>query len=228
MNITDIIQKFGVEHLGRYYSIYRGMVIDDQDPLHLSRLKVYIPTIQRGLEIWALPKGIYGSLGSGIRGFIPKVGEVVYITFEMGDPLKPYWEYHSWAQGEVPKDFEDNDTMGIVTLNGTKILLSEKSGTLTIQVQNNINIKVINQDGGKITFNDGEVGLPESTKIVERLNLIEKAITSLQNTIMPVKPNAAAPISDGTSILTALLTWQPNLKETKSNDIESKEIFQKN
>lgn len=226
MDLVEIIQRFGLEHLGRYYSIYRGIVRENDDPLHLSRVKVYIPSIQRGLEIWALPKSVYGTFGAGIRGPIPKIGEVVYITFEMGDPLKPYWSYHGWARGEVPSEFGDNNTIGIVTPNGNKVLLSDDNGTLTIQVQNNINIKVVN-DEGKITFNDGEVGVPESTKLVDRLNLIESAINNLQTIISVLKPSGPATGADGTSLLTALLGWQPNLSKTLSSDIESKEIFQK-
>lgn len=244
-SLVEIIQKFGVEHLGRYYSIYRGVVSDDQDPVHLSRVKVVVPSL-KGLELWALPRDVYGTYGAGIRGPIPKKGEVVYVTFEMGNPMKPYWSYHGWAQGEVPVDFEDNTAMGVITPNGNKILLSDEGGTLTLVVQNSINITVVSDDGvvnvtsqtvnvdakkevniksDKTTFNEGDVGIPESNKVIERLNNIE---SNLQNLYQLIQASLTHPSPlDGGLLLNELASYKaPN--QTKSGDIESDKIFQEN
>lgn len=222
--LVDKIQKYGVEYIGRYYSTYRAVVVENQDELYLSRLQVKIPGVLGGLLLWALPNCMYGTVGSGIRGPIPKIGEVVYITFDKGDPFKPYWSYHSWAPGEVPKDFKNTDTFGIITASGNKILISENNGTLEVQVQNSINIRVVNEDG-KIIFNDGEVGVPESNKVTKQLNQIEKAINNLQSIIGSA---IVTPMDGGASLLTSLKMWQPNLQETTPEDIESTQIFQKN
>lgn len=56
----------------------------------------------------------------------PKNGDIVYITFEYGDPSKPLWEYHGWAQNQIPDILDDPDTMGIVTPNGNRIWLMIK------------------------------------------------------------------------------------------------------
>lgn len=50
----------------------------------------------------------------------PRVGEIVWVEFEMGDPMRPVWSPFGWAIGEVPEEFQDNGTIGIITPMVTK------------------------------------------------------------------------------------------------------------
>ena len=87
------ITEQGLESLGRYYSVYRAMVVNNTDPDHMNRIKVAIPEVMGGIVLWAYSKGQHGSTGSGFKMMAPKNGDIVYITFEYGDPSKPLWEY---------------------------------------------------------------------------------------------------------------------------------------
>ena len=43
----------------------------------------------------------------------PKNGDIVYITFEYGDPSKPLWEYHGWAQNQIPDILTNTDNISV-------------------------------------------------------------------------------------------------------------------
>lgn len=161
-NLGLIIQENGLEYLGRYYSTYRAIVINNNDELNMNRVHVYIPSVQNGIKIWALPKSTtIGGCFHGLKLTTPLVGEVVYIEFEGGDPLRPLWSYHGWATGETPDDLKDNNSIGLVTPEGNKIFIKDIDGELYIQTNSKVNISIfdsdisITLDKDKVTVNDG-------------------------------------------------------------------------
>ena len=86
INVKELLMERGIESLGRFYSIYRGMVVDNNDPNHMNSLQVAIPEIQGGIIIWALPFGQHGGLKTGFKYLAPEIGDNVYIMFEYGNP----------------------------------------------------------------------------------------------------------------------------------------------
>lgn len=134
MNIAAILQKLGMEYIGRYYSIYRGIVIDNEDPEHLGRILVHVPSVQSGLRAWARCKAFVGFNHAGVKFITPKIGDVVFVEFEKGLPLYPIWSYHGWALEETPEEFYDNNTCGFITPFGHKFYVQDKEGKLTLQI----------------------------------------------------------------------------------------------
>lgn len=134
MNIVELIQKYGLEYLGRYYSIYRGVVVSNEDPQEMDRIQVYIPSIHNGIRVWARSKASIGTPNSGVKYIPPKPGAIVFVEFEKGAPLNALWSYHSWAAGEIPEELKDTDVGGIVTPYGHKILIEDNKGKLTLQI----------------------------------------------------------------------------------------------
>ena len=66
--MIETIAQLGVESLGRYYSIYRGVVTDNEDPEKCNRLKVYVPSLGVYIEEWAYPRNQHGAPdGSGFK-----------------------------------------------------------------------------------------------------------------------------------------------------------------
>lgn len=65
--------------------IYRAIVINNQDPLGKSRLKVQIPDATGTNPIWAQPCLTEASIS------IPKIGDGVWIVFEQGNANSPVW-----------------------------------------------------------------------------------------------------------------------------------------
>ena len=131
ITISQIIQEYGIEHLGRFYGTYRGIVISNTDEDNTETLKVTVPAIYDGLTTIARPKGQEGGPNTGFKYLTPKPGQIVLVEFEYGDPLRALWTYHGWATEERPEEL-DKDTLGIVTPNGNKVYLKEQDNTLYI------------------------------------------------------------------------------------------------
>ena len=72
--------------MSTYPGIYRAVVMDDNDPDKLRRLKVQVPDVH-GSESssWASACVPAGSRRQ------PKIGSSVWVMFEGGDPARPVW-----------------------------------------------------------------------------------------------------------------------------------------
>jgi len=69
----------------RLCCLYRGVVINNLDPLQKQRLQVEVPEATGGQPMWALPCLLVGA------GGVPAIGTGVWVAFENGDPAKPVW-----------------------------------------------------------------------------------------------------------------------------------------
>lgn len=179
-NLGLIIQENGLEYLGRYYSTYRAIVINNNDELNMNRVHVYIPSVQNGIKIWALPKSTtIGGCFHGLKLTTPLVGEVVYIEFEGGDPLRPLWSYHGWATGETPDDLKDNNSMGLVTPEGNKIYIKDVDGELYIQTNSKVNISILEGPSLKMTQKGFTFNFGDNFSLKKTLTQILDAILQL-------------------------------------------------
>lgn len=179
-NLGLIIQENGLEYLGRYYSTYRAIVINNNDELNMNRVHVYIPSVQNGIKIWALPKSTtIGGCFHGLKLTTPLVGEVVYIEFEGGDPLRPLWSYHGWATGETPDDLKDNNSIGLVTPEGNKIYIKDVDGELYIQTNSKVNISILEGPSLKITQKGFTFNFGDDFSLKKTLTQILDAILQL-------------------------------------------------
>lgn len=179
-NLGLIIQENGLEYLGRYYSTYRAIVINNNDELNMNRVHVYIPSVQNGIKIWALPKSTtIGGCFHGLKLTTPLVGEVVYIEFEGGDPLRPLWSYHGWATGETPDDLKDNNSMGLVTPEGNKIYIKDIDGELYIQTNSKVNISILEGPSLKMTQKGFTFNFGDNFSLKKTLTQILDAILQL-------------------------------------------------
>lgn len=179
-NLGLIIQENGLEYLGRYYSTYRAIVINNNDELNMNRVHVYIPSVQNGIKIWALPKSTtIGGCFHGLKLTTPLVGEVVYIEFEGGDPLRPLWSYHGWATGETPDDLKDNNSIGLVTPEGNKIYIKDIDGELYIQTNSKVNISIVEGPSLKMTQKGFTFNFGDDFSLKKTLTQILDAILQL-------------------------------------------------
>jgi hypothetical protein len=86
---TSIEQKTGA--CGRFYGKYRGMVLNNVDPMQRGRLLVQVPDVtQFGPASWAEPCFPGGGLQFGMIA-IPIIGSGVWVEFEQGDPDYSLW-----------------------------------------------------------------------------------------------------------------------------------------
>jgi hypothetical protein len=99
-NATDnSVDDVGQKYLGKY----RGVVINNIDPMQIGRLQVIVPDVSTMLPTsWAMPCFPAGGIQMGLFA-VPPLGAGVWIEFEQADPDYPIWVgcYYGSA-AEVP------------------------------------------------------------------------------------------------------------------------------
>ncbi|MGF1643982.1 MAG: phage baseplate assembly protein V [Thiotrichales bacterium] len=87
----------------RFYGKYRGMVLNNIDPMQQGRLQVQVPDVA-GLApaSWAMPCVPIAGIQNGMFA-LPIIGSGVWIEFEQGNPDYPIWVGAFWGSAaEVP------------------------------------------------------------------------------------------------------------------------------
>ena len=87
----------------RYYGKYRGMVLNNIDPMQQGRLQVQVPDVA-GLvpTSWAMPCVPVAGIQNGMLA-LPMIGSGVWVEFEQGNPDHPIWVGCFWGSAaEVP------------------------------------------------------------------------------------------------------------------------------
>lgn len=88
---------------GKYYGKFRGVVVNNLDPMQMGRLQVQVPDVL-GLapSSWAMPCVPFAGQQSGLY-VVPQVGAGVWVEFEQGNPDYPIWVGGFWGSAaEVP------------------------------------------------------------------------------------------------------------------------------
>jgi hypothetical protein len=205
MNLIDLIVNKGLEALGRYYSTYRAIVVDNKQD-EQNRLSVIIPSICN-TPILAYPKGQEGNQDSGFKWFTPTPGQVVYVEFIQGDLAYPLWSYHGWAKDEIPDELKPNTTMGFKSKRGHLITLDEderklriiitdedeEEATELLIVDNHILVSTI-KDGEEYTRIELHDEVSITTKAEIKLNA-KKLILNGGDTGLPTTPSLVTKLS---------------------------------
>ena len=86
-----------------YFGKYRGMVLNNVDPMQIGRLQLSVADVSGLLPTsWAMPCVPYGGINAGILA-IPAIGSGVWVEFEHGDPDYPIWVGTYWGSAaETP------------------------------------------------------------------------------------------------------------------------------
>lgn len=192
---AKVITEQGLEGLQRYYGTYRAIVVNNIDEeKHMNRLKVMVPEVMSGIMTWALPKGQHGSTQTGFKYLAPKIGDIVFVTFEFGDPTKPLWEYHGWGIEQIPSPLDGPNKCGIVTPEGNVIVIDDDSGTLNLYFNGDV---IVSNKGNSIVHSERDVniiagdsiimnqgtneGMVIIAKLTEKLNQTVKELENLRN-----------------------------------------------
>jgi uncharacterized protein involved in type VI secretion and phage assembly len=170
-NVATLMQK--MERL--FHGKYRGLVVDNEDPENLGRLKAKVPSVL-GTEIvtgWAMPcVPLGGAANQGVL-FVPEVGAGVWVEFEEGDLEFPVWVGTYWSkpngESELPKP---NDPGGaehdavqspptrkiIKTMKGHTIQFEDADGDEMVILVDGVNGHVLVMDKDGIKISDGVNG----------------------------------------------------------------------
>lgn len=87
----------------RFYGKYRGMVLNNVDPMQQGRLQVQVPDVAGVTPVsWAMPCVPIAGLQNGMMA-LPVIGSGVWVEFEQGNPDYPIWTGCFWGSAaEVP------------------------------------------------------------------------------------------------------------------------------
>jgi uncharacterized protein involved in type VI secretion and phage assembly len=88
---------------GPFLGKYRGVVLNNVDPMMIGRLLIQVPDVA-GLAptSWAMPCVPVAGAQNGMLG-LPIIGSGVWVEFEQGDPDRPIWVGCFWGSAaEVP------------------------------------------------------------------------------------------------------------------------------
>jgi len=202
--IFNNILYYGLESFGKYYSSYRGYVVDNIDEDGLGRIKVKIPAVTREKThpAWAYPKNQMGGKGYGMQ-MLPLIGDLIWVEFEHGDPRFPIWNFAHYTKGDKPEEFTSPKIYGFKSPKGQTIIIDDLEE--------------------KIIINHGEnEGLVKVIELTEQLNKLEDKVNDflqhyrthmvvdpISGTAGPLLPSPPAPI---------------NLINTQQSEIEDENV----
>lgn len=147
--------------MSQFFGKYRGIVVGNQDPVHLGRLQIQVPAVYgHAHTIWAMPCTPYAGKNIGLF-MIPPVSTNIWVEFEAGDPDYPIWVGCFWGEGELPQPamVENPDTVQVFQTKGASLTISreQEKEVITLEVDNPIApnpLKVIfSSDGIEISHN---------------------------------------------------------------------------
>lgn len=87
----------------KFLGKYRGMVLNNIDPMQQGRLQVQVPDVAGLLPAtWAMPCVPLAGIQNGVLA-LPAIGSGVWVEFEQGDPDHPIWVGCFWGSAaEIP------------------------------------------------------------------------------------------------------------------------------
>jgi uncharacterized protein involved in type VI secretion and phage assembly len=147
---------------GRWYGVFPASVSDIKDPDGMGRVKVTLPwspdTGSARYEVWARVATLMGGKNRG-SWFIPDVTDEVLVSFEGGDPRRPYVVGGLWNGKDSPPESMDgagNNYKKIIrSRNGVKVTLDDQDGQETFIAETPGGQKITLQDGpGTVTIED--------------------------------------------------------------------------
>jgi len=144
----------------RYYGKYRGVVVNNVDPMQIGRVQVSLGDIGPIPTSWAEPCIPVAGLNSGVFT-VPPLGAGVWVEFEQGDPDHPIWVGGYWGSAaETPVNAKAVpplvDGFTIQTTLGNTIQVSDVPGpTGGIRLQTTTGAMISVSDVG-ITISNGK------------------------------------------------------------------------
>jgi len=147
---------------GRWYGVYPAVVSDIKDPDGQGRVLVTLPwapdTGGDRYEAWARLATLMGGKNRG-SWFVPDVNDEVLVSFEGGDPRRPYVLGGLWNGKDTPPESMDgsgnNYRKVLRSRNGVKVTLDDNDGRESLILETPAGQKLTMKDGpGSVEIKD--------------------------------------------------------------------------
>jgi uncharacterized protein involved in type VI secretion and phage assembly len=102
MNADEDEETTADEPGKKFFGKYRGVVVNNIDPMQIGRIMATVPDVTIIPSTWAMPCLPVAGMQMGMFT-VPPVGAGVWIEFEQGNPDYPIWVGGFWGSAaEVP------------------------------------------------------------------------------------------------------------------------------
>jgi len=147
--------------MDKRYGKYRGMVLNNVDPMQKGRIQVQVPDVLGlGISSWAMPCMPMTGIQAGVY-VVPPIGAGVWVEFEGGDPDFPIWTGGFWGSAaEVPAlalapSIPASPNIVLQTTGQNTIVVSDVPGTGGIMLKSTTGAMILVNDIG-ITISNGK------------------------------------------------------------------------
>jgi hypothetical protein len=175
-------------HAGKFYGKYSGRVVEVDDPKHLGRVMVSVPSIYpEDVHVWARPCFPPGHF------FVPPLQAAVWVEFEAGDPNYPLWVGTWYPDGTVPPEADKAFAVGHVvhTPAGHVIELADDDGKEKlvirhkldsfISIDENGSILAANQKGSYLYLNADKAEVSVTSQQGHMVTLGDDGVSAVHN-----------------------------------------------
>jgi phage baseplate assembly protein V len=109
-------------------AVYRGIVVESQDPKGRGRVKVSVPAFDE--QVWAARATLDAGDSRG-TWFVPESGDEVLVAFEEGNARTPVVLGAVWGATQKPPERKPERTL-IRTKHGATVLLDDGSDAIEV------------------------------------------------------------------------------------------------
>ena len=205
----DLVSRISQRLATQYFGKYRGIVVDNEDPEQLGRLRLQVPSVfgiaEEAITDWASPCLPYGGAADQGFFFMPDVGAKVWVEFEEGNLDLPIWVGVFWSrpggQSEIPAEARNMDANKpqrrvLKTASGHVLEFSDADGDESITVRHKDGAAMIldakgstiiaNKEGSHIYLNadDGEATVVDQNGNSIRMSRDGTTITNNEGTLV--------------------------------------------
>lgn len=173
------------------FGVYPAIVVDLADPDGQGRVRVRLPwspdTVEASYEAWARIATLMAGAGRG-TWFIPEVDDEVLVSFEAGNPARPYVVGALWNGTDEPPERMDGDgrnnlrtiksRSGIVlqfddTAGSEKLTVETPAGQSVVLDDGERSVTIQDANGNSATFDAGGVTVDAAAKVTVNASTIE-------------------------------------------------------